>query len=334
MAPNPSPGFYLTRTGGLGDVLMALAAAKALHLDTGAPVRLVTAPGYRELAQACPHLDRVLTSAEEVRSALEDVRRSAAAGRVQNLDAAAFGSSPRHQVDAYLDAFGRTAPAAHQDIQLDLPAAVLERVAARMAGFPPLGRSRRILVHPATGDPNRSWPLAHWTALTEALLADGHQVVRVGQSRTADGRGVLPLADPRVLDAVDLPSALDFIALCRGADLLVSTDSGPIQLAGATDLPLVGLYTVVAGRNRLPFRHGAPAWRATAVEASCPCFPCYQFLNDPAVMAPFHAAIREGTLTAPRLFAEWCVMEEPFACLEREILPERVLLACREQLRD
>jgi ADP-heptose:LPS heptosyltransferase len=334
MAPIPDPGFYLTRTGGLGDVLMALAAAKALKLATGAPVRLVTAPAYRALAQACPHLDQVLTTAEEARSALEDVRRSAAAGRVQNLDAAKFGSAPRHQVDAYLEAFGLSAPADAKDIQLELPTEVLERVTVRLAGLPPLGRGKRILLHPATGDPNRTWPLAHWQTLAEALLADGHQLLRVGKSQSPDGRGIHPLADPRVLQAVDLPSALDFVALCRNADLLVSTDSGPVQLAGATDLALVGIYTVVPGRNRLPFRHGAPGWRATAVEAACPSFPCYQFLNDPAIMAPFHAAIRAGTLTAPRLFAEWCVREEPFVCLEREILPERVLRACRERLQE
>ena len=334
MAPNPSPGFYLTRTGGLGDVLMALAAAKALKLATGAPVRLVTAPAYRDLARACPHLDQVLTTAGEAQAALEDVRRSAAAGRVRNLDAAAFGSAPRHQVDAYLDAFGFSAPAEHKDVQLELPEPVRARAAARVAGLPPLGRGRRILLHPATGDPNRTWPLAHWDALAEALLAAGHQVVRVGQSRTGDGRGIHALTDPRVLQAVDLPGALDFIALCRSADLLVSTDSGPIQLAAATDLAIVGLYTVVPGRNRLPFRHGVPAWRATAVEASCACFPCYQYLNDPVIMAPFLAAFREGTLTAPRLFAEWCVVEDPFVCLREEILPDRVLRACLERIQD
>ena len=334
MAPTPSPGFYLTRTGGLGDVLMALAAAKALKLAIGAPVRLVTAPAYRALAEACPHLDQVLTTADEARSALEDVRRSAAAGRVRNLDPASFGSAPRHQVDAYLDAFGVTAPPADKDIQLNLPEPVLERAATQVAGFPALGRSRRILLHPASGDPNRTWPAAYWTALCAGLLAAGHQVVRVGQTRAADGRGIHPLEDPRVLQAVDLPGALDFVALCRSADLLVSTDSGPIQLAGATDLAMVGLYTVVPGRNRLPFRHGAAGWAATAVEPSCPCFPCYQFLNDPAVMAPFHAAVREGTLTAPRLFAEWCVREEPFVCLREEILPDRVLRACLERLGD
>ena len=47
---------------------------------------------------------------------------------------------------------------------------------------------------------------------------------------------------------------------------LISPDSGPIQLAAATDIGIVGIYSVIAGANRLPYRHGAAMWRAVAVE--------------------------------------------------------------------
>jgi ADP-heptose:LPS heptosyltransferase len=184
------------------------------------------------------------------------------------------------------------------------------------------------LLHPAAGDPNRSWPLAHWTVLAQALLAAGHQVIRVGHGSADPHRSLLDLTVPGLLDGANRLDPLAFAALCQRADLLVSTDSGPVQLAGATEIALVGIYTVAPGRYRLPFRHGEPAWRTQAVEPSCPCFPCYQLMHDPEIMAPFEAAIREGILTTPELFSEWCVMEEPFRCLEAEILPERVLEAC------
>ena len=327
------PGFFLTRLGGLGDVLMALAAVKALKLGTGARTALITAPAYRDLARACPHLDQVITSAPEAQAALADIRASAAVGRVRDLGSVQYGIQTQHQVDAYLAAFGLAAPAEAKSLELKLAGAPRAAAAALLASFPPVpsGRSR-ILLHPAVGDPNRSWPQAHWLTLARALVEAGHQVIRVGHGCADPTRGILELPVPGLREGANHLDALGFTALCEAADLLVSSDSGPVQLAGASEIAILGLYTVVPGSCRLPFRHGQLAWRAAAVEASCPHFPCFHLMLDPEVMAPLTAAVAEGQLTGADLFAQWCVLEEPYRCLQWEITPERVLEACRQLL--
>ncbi|MBK8741330.1 MAG: hypothetical protein IPM02_18235 [Betaproteobacteria bacterium] len=132
-----------------------------------------------------------------------------------------------------------------------------------MATFPKLASGRaRVLLHPGGGDPNRTWPQKRWVELAQVLIAEGDQVVRIGAGSPGDGRWVLDLPVPDILDAAQRLSLLATVALMRQADLLVSTDSGPVQLAAASDFSIVGLYSVVPGRNRLPFRHGQPMWHA------------------------------------------------------------------------
>ena len=120
----------------------------------------------------------------------------------------------------------------------------------------------------------------------------------------------------------------------RESDLLVSSDSGPVQLAAATDIGIVGLYSVVPGRNRLPYRHGAAMWRARAVEPACPSFPCYDRMHDPAVMAPYVEALRSGTLDGGRMLSQWCPEDQSYRCLRADIGTSQVLSACAELLRD
>jgi hypothetical protein len=111
----------------------------------------------------------------------------------------------------------------------------------------------------------------------------------------------------------------------RRSDVLVSADSGPVQLAGATDIGIVGLYSVVAGSCRLPFRHGTASWQAEAVKPSCAFHPCYQLMNDPKVIAPFMQKLQEKSLTVQRLFSHWCPDGESFACMKQQITVPMVI---------
>ena len=323
----------LVRTAGLGDVLMALCAANAIRHTTGDKVMLVTAPQHRDIAAACPDIEQVACSAAE----FEAIR--AAAGddeiAVTQLGSPSFGIAREHQVDAYLRAVGIEAAPEHKALHLDLAEDDLQQARALLARHPrPSSGRARILVHPAAGDPNRTWPAERWMELTQALIADGHQVVQIGAGRPGDAHGVHELVGPalagsaRFVDAANRLSARATLALMREADLLVSSDSGPVQLAGATDIGIVGLYSVVPGRNRLPFRHGEAMWNARAVEPVCRSFPCYDRMHDPAVMAPFVQAIRSGALDGGRLLSEWCPEDKSYRCMRAEIGVAQVMEAC------
>jgi hypothetical protein len=105
----------------------------------------------------------------------------------------------------------------------------------------------------------------------------------------------------------------------RQSDVLVSADSGPVQLAAASDIGIVALFSAVAGSCRLPFRRGEAKWRAEEVKPSCGFYPCYRQMQDPQIMAPFHLALNNQSLSVGKLFSDWCPDAGSFACMTQQI---------------
>ncbi len=316
----------LDRHGGMGDVVMALAAAKALKEATAKPIYLLTSPALRALAETSPALDGVLTDRHAL-TALEERYRDSGGVRYADLNGAAFGISRLHQVDAYLESFGLTAPANAKEVVLADPAAVQH--AAYAAALPPPASGRqRVLIHPAMGDPNRTWRPAKWHDLCRRLCDDGHQVILIGKSVQLEQRGVHAIDIPGAVNAMDRLDLLETVALMRVSDVLVSTDSGPVQLAGATPIHIVGLYSVVSGRQRLPFRHGVAGWRTTAIAPACSFSPCYQWMLDPVVLN------QSKPDNMSRLFSEWCPNPTKFQCMGDGIAVDEVYAAVRVALAD
>jgi ADP-heptose:LPS heptosyltransferase len=140
------------------------------------------------------------------------------------------------------------------------------------------------------------------------------------------------LESPGTLDLVDRVSLPGLVALMRRSSLLVTTDSGPIQLAGASGISILGIYSVVEGRCRLPYRNGSPAWMATAIGPSCPHAPCYRAMSDETIAA-FCETFTVQPEDAPSIFSKWCVAEEHYACMRSEITASRVLDASLELLK-
>lgn len=296
------------RLGGLGDVIMALSALSAVHRSAGVPVYLETSADFADLAAACPQVAGVFTEHEAMLaffqgSGMKEVR-------FIDWSPALYGISRLHQVDAFLGSLGVTLPDGGKAVEI---AAELPPNIARLIDDLPKG-CRKVVLHPGMTDPNRTWPRSMWQALADDLVAAGDAVVVVGRRGGADGRGVAAIDHPTVLDLTDLLSPRETIALLRRCDALVSGDAGPIQLAGASDIAIVGLYSVVAGRNRMPFRTGA-AGAAVAIAPSCAFHPCYPRINDPEEVARFCAGEGMSPDDTPALFARWCVNPDRHACL-------------------
>lgn len=310
----------LERHGGMGEVVMALAAAKALKSLTDRPVVLVTAPAFQGLAAACPHVDAVANDVESVRRQYANLKHA-------DLNPVAFGISRFHQVDAYLQALGLSDEALPKGIEINVDASAQQEVSELVASWPQRAKGRaRILFDVQGAGANVTWPPEQWQWLATELLALGHQVVTIGSaSNPVDSASALQVEG--VLDAVNRLTPLALIALMRQSDLLVSTDGDSIQLAGASDIGIVGLFSVAAGSCRLPFRNGVAGWRAEAVRPSCRFHPCYRHVLDDQVMAPFSAGLQNGTLTPASLFASWCPDGGSYACMKDQITVPRVLEA-------
>ena len=323
----------LIRAGGMGDVLMVLAAAKALKVLFGCPVLVGTSAKYRRLAEACPHVDAVFSNNESFQAAI--AHYPAGPLRAAHLDAASFGIAKSHQIDAYLDAFGVQAPPNLKQIELRSDPLAETQVENLLGTWPSCTSARaRILIHPGKGDPNRTWPRVRWEELAATLISEGHQVIAIGHHSAIPNRSVQDLGVDNLLIAVDGLDALGTIALMRRSHVLICVDGGPVQLAGATDIGIVGLYSVVAAANRLPFRHGEAGWRAIGLTPTCMAYPCYQLMHDPVVAARVNKSVQEEHLNAPTVFSDWCVMQERYRCMTQEITVRQVRDACWNLLRE
>lgn len=265
------PKMALVRYSGLGDVCMALCAAKAAS-RAGYDVVVNTRPEYWPLVDACNYA------------------RGPKAGelfeRVFDLGPAYHGIQDMHQVDAYLKTMGLS-NVKDEDKCLSLD--------VRME----IGRSctkKQVLLHPGISDPNRTWPREHWIALAKLFLGAGCDVQWIGNPSSPDNRSCHTDLNVKDVGGLWSDDLLQTVRAMRMADLLVSCDGGPIQLAGATDIGIIGIYSVVKGENRLPYRRGIKGWNAKAVEPHCQWFPCYSHMFKNGENPP----------DLGKYFKEWC----------------------------
>ncbi len=315
----------------MGDVLMVLGAAKAVKATYNEPLYISTAPAFRSLVEACPYVDGAITYLEELR-ALE--AKYGTKLKSFNAGPAAYGLSSIHQIDAYLNALCIHVPAELKEIEIKVSAADEAEVEKLIATFPPLSSpsAKRILIHPSNGDVNRTWPKERWEELATRLIALGHQVIAIGNNSAVPDKGAQKLGVPEVLSAIDRLNLLGTVALTRKADLLVSTDGGPIQMAGASDIGIVGIYSTVEGANRLPFRHGKAGWRAASVKPECKFYPCYKNIYDHKFMTEFRRTMPDDQLTINGIFSHWCTAEDQYRCLKKEVTVDMVFDACMKLL--
>jgi ADP-heptose:LPS heptosyltransferase len=134
------------------------------------------------------------------------------------------------------------------------------------------------VLHPGSGDNfhGRRWPTRRFGLVARRLCDEAGAVVAVTGGRgeaplarevsEAAGRGVLELAGR--LDLKEL------VALLARATVLVSNDSGPVHLASALGVPVVGLY----GPNT-PLLYGPLSAGSVAFHDAPPCSPCITNFN-------------------------------------------------------
>jgi lipopolysaccharide heptosyltransferase I len=97
-----------------------------------------------------------------------------------------------------------------------------------------------VLLHPGGGQARKLWPEERFVAIARMLLRKGARVAliwgpgereRAARIAAAAGASLVPDSNLR-----------DLAALLAGARLVVSGDSGPLHLAAALGVPVVGLY--------------------------------------------------------------------------------------------
>ncbi len=322
----PVRHWIIQRVGDLGDVCMALCACKALKVaDPSCSIWFVTNPSNLSVAAACPHIDEFFASGNYPR--IVDAMHEASCRNpdfaLRILDHVRFGLDPLNQVEAYLANLKQPLyPADSKTLDLILPPPTSSSTLKALPPCPP--GKRRVVFYAANNDPNRTWPKQAWEALGRQVLTEGHQLILTGECAVVSQQKAFRLDLPGAIDLLGHFDPLRMVELLRLCDLFVSSDSGPIQLAGASDIAICGIYTAAAGRCRIPFRHGQPLWGASLVEPECPHRGCFRFLSAPEHVKYFQHALKEGGMALNDLLSTWCLeTDDPYHCLH-DITPDRV----------
>ncbi len=86
----------------------------------------------------------------------------------------------------------------------------------------------------------RRWPVSHYASVAQSLIADGCEVLLVGD---ANDEWVKPdFAGMPVVDCIGKTTLPETLALFADCDLVISHDTGPMHLAKLAGAPVVALF--------------------------------------------------------------------------------------------
>ena len=116
----------------------------------------------------------------------------------------------------------------------------------------------------------RRWPAESYAELAVALVARGYEVILAGGP---DDSWASPFFDAvSVTNLIGKYSLVETIALLDSADVTVTHDTGPLHLAGITSTAVVAIFGPTDPRGRLPQRSNCVAlWGGEGFA----CRPCY-----------------------------------------------------------
>ena len=224
-----------------GDQLIIISTRPELFTHLGLPVfgKLVLAP---EANRFQPHY--TLTNTKHRDSQCMDTRQV-------------------HPVNfASLNALGLELPVASKRPQLPLHPAALSAVAEKVRPNDP---KSLVLLHPGRTAAATPIPPDVWRRYVESLKLNGYSVALIGSRVDADQR-VVEFDTSGCLDLIDQLSIPELIALVSQARVLISTDSGPLHIAGAFDNWIGLLVPTKHAEHVLPWRNGSQFWQAATLE--------------------------------------------------------------------
>ncbi len=131
-----------------------------------------------------------------------------------------------------------------------------------------------IVIHPLAKWPTKQWPAENFIALAEALGEAGASVVFTGSPGDVETieEMVKRIRRPaRVLNLAGRTNLRELAAVFSSADLVLSTDTGPMHLAAAVAAPLIALFGPTA-----PWRTGPYGKENVVLRKALACSPCFK----------------------------------------------------------
>ena len=127
-----------------------------------------------------------------------------------------------------------------------------EKAKALLASLPP-GNKRVALCVKGTYY-LKNWPQESFVALIDRLSSQtGVSCLLVGAPEDKDyAQQIADVAQGPVLNLCGATSLLEFAALCRQIDLLITIDTGGMHIAATTGVPIIGVFRCVSAKRWAP----------------------------------------------------------------------------------
>jgi heptosyltransferase I len=168
------------------------------------------------------------------------------------VNARIAGRSGQHVLDAmasFLEPFGVRQTEVRWDIPV--PAAAQEFAASHLPGDAPT-----LLVSPCSSHPLRNWLPKRYAAVIDHAAARGWRVALCGGPgayERAFGDAIAEKAKSKPLDLIGKDTLKQFLALARRAHLLLAPDAGPMHMANAMGLAVLGLHAASNPQRSGPY---------------------------------------------------------------------------------
>lgn len=295
----------ICKLGAIGDAIMAIPAAYALH-RRGAEVHWVCGAAVAPLLACYTWIHPIVADDRAILQGVPAERLKAltslwrAIGRTKYDLCATLYYDPRYRVlclpvrAAQKIVLSRTARETtlldgrhHTDeyarILLGLPDGERPESLAPVhpdrlpaSPLPRSGNKARVVLIPAGAknlmrdDALRRWPMENYISLASSLLQRGFEVLLAGGPQ--DTWAVPRFAGLAVIDQTGKLTLPEMVALLDDSDVVVTHDTGPLHMAGITGAGLIGIFGPTNPRGRLPQRANTVAlWGGEGFA----CRPCY-----------------------------------------------------------
>lgn len=303
-AASSGPRALIVKLGAIGDVVMAVPAAYALHRE-GYAVDWVASRLVAPVLRLYPWVNVIDADERAVlRGGMAERMRALAglwkqlAGRQYDLCATLYYDSRYRLLTAPVRARRRVMlswtdrqfallPGRHHTdefarilLGLKDDERPVQLAPVRVEGLPaaPLAREgrARVVMAPAGAknllrdDALRRWPVESYVEVARELLARGVEVVLTGGPD--DEWASAAFAGLEVKDLIGRLSLVETLALMESAEVTVTHDTGPLHLAGITSTAIVTIFGPTDPHGRLPQRANSTAlWGGEGFA----CRPCY-----------------------------------------------------------
>ena len=301
-----APNILAVRFSSIGDVLLTtplLRAIRQRHPESA--ITVLTKAAHAPLLSHNPHITRVLSVetegglrhvAAELRAAryshLLDLHDSLRSRMLRALVPGNWTGYPKHRVArALLIHVKRNwyrswkpvaeryfAAAQHLDVAPDgrppefFLAAEARQEVDKWLAEGGQGQDRpMVAIAPGAAHATKRWPVQHWRALIDRIIAQGHAVVIVGGAADQSLAAALtPNRSGRVLNAAGRFGLQGTGALIQRSAALVSGDTGVMHMATGVGTPVVALFGPTV--KLFGFFPYTPAARVLELDLACrPC---------------------------------------------------------------